>query len=365
MATIRVKDKVTTLDYKEIIQIAPDESRWDTFVNQHNLGSIYHTSSWMKLIQKTYGHTPMYITLEDKQGKIKAGLPIFLVKSRITGKRLTSVPCAQTCNPLVSNGADLKTLLSVVTKTLKEKYCDHAELRIDKAFPFSALINKNSQAQFFTYLLHIDKPIPEIMESFHPSHITRAIKKSLKGKLNLIYATDESHLMSFYYLYSKMRKHKGLLPQPYSFFKNMWSIFQPEGKIDILLAMNGEKAVSSALFLKYKDIVHYEYGASAPRSLSLRPSHFLLWAAIKQSQTDGYKYFDFGRTSEKQQGLAAFKSRWGTKKVELSYFYIKNDKFLRHFRQSTKLKMSMNAIVKLSPRTTNNLLGKYLYRHLI
>ena len=69
------------------------DKRWDEFVFRYPGGSIYHHSAWGHVFELTYGYTPFYVALERVEtGQWEGILPFMLVKSRLTGKRLVSLP---------------------------------------------------------------------------------------------------------------------------------------------------------------------------------------------------------------------------------------------------------------------------------
>jgi hypothetical protein len=209
----------------------------------------------------------------------------------------------------------------------------------------------------------LKNPLETIKESFHKSSVQRAINKSLRSNLELSVARSLDDIKSFYQLYFQMRKDNGLLPQPYKFFKTMWELLSEKNQIDILFACHHKKIISTILLVKYKDTVVYEYGASIPEMMNLRPSQFLLWHGIKNSKEQGFKSFDFGRVTNDNENLIQFKIRWGTERVALPYYYYPKLVGVSHFRQNTFLKKIMYYTVKSTPESVCKYLGNSLYRN--
>ena len=162
-----------------------------------------------------------------------------------------------------------------------------------------------------------------------------------------------------------MRRAHGLLPQPYSFFLTMWEIMSEEDHIDILHARYDGKVISSLLLLKYKDTVTYEYGATICRMFHLRPSHFLLWEAIKRLRLQGYTKLDLGRTVNRNKGLADFKSRWGAKRQALRYYYIPDIDGFASTRHKSLTNEIMYRASRRLPSSLCHLTGALLYKHFV
>ncbi len=113
--------QVTVLDKDKL-------SSWDNFVASHHSGTLYHTSSWRKVIEDVYGHRPCYLTLEDSNGNITAGLPLFIVRSELTGNRISTLPCAQYCDPLLSSQDEYKKFIDYVLRLMEKEKHKYYEL---------------------------------------------------------------------------------------------------------------------------------------------------------------------------------------------------------------------------------------------
>lgn len=338
---------------------------WDRFLLSQKASTVYHTSQWLSIIKEAYGHEPCCILLEDKDGKIVGGLPLVTVRSNFTGTRLTSVPGAESCNPLVRNQGDYDLLLAYLFELRKERDFKYIELRTSDDFGFThhGLIRQGMEMS--TYLLDLNIPLDDIFSSFHHSCIQRAIKKSAKAGLALAAGGAETDVREFYKLYCGMRKRYGLLPQPYIFFSRMWSIMAPHGKIEILSASHEGRTISSVLLLKHGDIVTYEYGASLHETLHLHPSHFLLWEAIRRATAEGYRMFSFGRVFDTNTSLSQFKARWGTRRRHLCYYHITDSSETQFFRTNSTLQRLMSWSVRISPDILTRTFARLLYPHLV
>ena len=66
--------------------------KWDDFVLRHPDGWHYHLVGWREVIRRTYGHECNYISAVDNDGQIHGLLPSVMIKSRIFGNSLTSLP---------------------------------------------------------------------------------------------------------------------------------------------------------------------------------------------------------------------------------------------------------------------------------
>ena len=161
---------------------------------------------------------------------IRAALPIFEVKSILTGKRLVSIPFATNCDPLISSNEDMRELLDAAINLSTTLGCSKIEIRTLASWPLindsricSVVHNKSHQLSFET--------TPEELIKTFSRKARWTIKKSMKSGLDLQLGGSESDLLEFYNLYVKTRKRLGLPPQPYLFFYLLWKKFSSSNHI--------------------------------------------------------------------------------------------------------------------------------------
>jgi serine/alanine adding enzyme len=339
------------------------EARWDKFVASHRFGTIYHTSLWKKIVEDSYEHSPLYLYREDQKGNIEFGLPLFEIRSVLTGNRLACLPCAQECNPLVSNQAEIDVLIEHAKELKSQRNCASIELKTSEDFPFVPAGFRPSYGEFCTYVLDLGPELDEIKKTFH-KNITRVIKKLPKNDLIVEDDVSSQAVVRFYRLYLKMRLEKGLLPQPMKFFVCLWNTLAPVRCVKILHARHEGKVISSIMILNYHGKVTYEYGASMSGKIHLHPSHLLLINAIEAAKAGGCRTFDFGRTRLDNLGLATFKQRWGAKSKTLVYYTERDEKNLS-VREKSGYKSLMGFAVRKLPVWATQLCGRVLYRHVV
>ena len=109
---------------RKLILLTPEFfKKWDSFVETHPSGSIYHLSGWKKVLEESFKHITGEILAicEEDSSEIVAGLPLYLVNSKITGKRYVSSPFANFCDPLTSDPEDAKLLLTILLESTTKR----------------------------------------------------------------------------------------------------------------------------------------------------------------------------------------------------------------------------------------------------
>ena len=88
-----------------IIEIDPQsDPRWDQFVESHPLGLICHLSGWKQVLEESFPQMKgRYLAILSDDNSIRAALPVFEIRSILTGNRLVSIPFATNCDPLISS----------------------------------------------------------------------------------------------------------------------------------------------------------------------------------------------------------------------------------------------------------------------
>ena len=332
---------------------------WDDFVFNHKYGTIYHTSDWLRIIQNSFRVSPVILVKKDTS--ISAGIPFFHHNSFLTGSKLSSITSAQSCNPLVSSNFDLTELLRFTQSYISNNRISKIEIKTNEEFEYVNQSLGVPESDFCTYTLNLDLPYEQVEKSFHKSCILRPLKKSYKNNLKLISGTSLEDVKIFYRLYETMRKDNGLLPQPYTFFKNLWETLYPNNACEIYHAEFNGKTISSVFNLMYKQTYTYEYGATDKKYTYLNPSHFLLDNSIKSAISKNFKVFDFGRTENSNTGLMDFKRRWGAKKVNLNYYYLPPN-VKSAALDSKMIKAIIEKAIYYTPKPIYRVMGKLVYQ---
>lgn len=354
------------MDFSEVKIIDPlGDVRWDSFVESHRYGAIYQHSCWMKVLALTYEHIkPLCFVLEDENYHIRSAIPCFIVKSRLTGTRIVSLPFSSYCDPLVEDKKDLVKLLDHIITEAENISASYYELR-----PFwnQDLIEDDRlkpHNYHKTHVLDIDDGFEKIQREFHKDCIVRSVKKAVRSGVTIRQGRSEQDLKQFYFIHANTRKRQGFPIQPYKFFKNMWEILLPQGYFTLLLAEFDKKAVAGLILFKFKDIVSFEHGASMPKYLDVRPNHLLFWTSIEASCSEGYHYFDFGKTPPENKGLLDFKTRWGAKIYDIPYFYYPQIKGMMSLEQNDLKHKLFRSIGKHLPLSLAKMMGRIAYHHL-
>lgn len=343
------------------------DSRWDAFVESHLMGWVCHLSGWKSVLEQSFKHMKGYYfaVVDDSDGNIRAGLPVFHVKSWLTGNRLVGAPFATLFDPLVSNHEEMRLLLEEILKLSHELNCSYVEIRSFHADFLLRDDNLGESRYFKHHYLKLDGPLDKLRSGFHRTCVRQRISRAEKSDIQLKVGQQESDLLDFYKLQLLTRKRLGLPSQPYQFFRALWKVFHSAKQMHLLLAQKDGKSIASLLLFQFKERLSAEFAASDETFKDFSPNHFLFWEAIKRAYGMGCKVFDFGRTSPENASLMDFKGRWGTEVVDLPVFYYPASvaEEMGSKEESWKYKVA-SKLCKDAPDGLQKVVGGFIYRHL-
>lgn len=342
------------------------DPRWDLFVENHPFGWICQLSGWKRVLEESFRHMKgYYFALWDESGKhIQAGLPVFHVRSWITGNRLVSIPFATLCDPLVSSADQFSELFLSVKELSSELKAEPVEIRTHLA---GALTRNQGLAESLSHANHcldLSEPPERIKKKFKRLCV-RNIERSKTEGFQLGEVKDENGLKTFYRLHMANRSKIGLPVHPYRFFKQIWQVFAPPNRVKILLCQKANQTIGGLLVFCYGGRVSCDYLATAPEHHRSSPGSFLYWEAIKMGCREGFRVFDFGRTHYGHRSLMEFKGRWGTRTAGLPQFIYPEGRAAAYELSEKSLKRRMvTSACKLAPAFTQRMIGELVYRHL-
>jgi Acetyltransferase (GNAT) domain len=247
-----------------VIELNPlTDQRWDSFVEQHPRGSIFHTSGWLQALQNTYQYKPRWVTASASNAPLSDGILFCEVNSWLTGRRLVSLPFSDHCDPLVTSSTDASGLVEHLHTMMAGGKYRYIELRPNT--PESWLTGNRAAACCDTFLLHtlpLDRPLGDLFQKMHKDCIQRKVRRAERESLSYAKGRTEPLLQQFYRLLLLTRRRHQLPPQPFQWFRNLSACLGD--RLAVHVAYKSDQAVAAILTLTFKDTVTYKYGCSKP-----------------------------------------------------------------------------------------------------
>lgn len=329
---------------------------WLAFVEESPSAEVFHHPRWLELLRSQYGYELQACCVGNGRG-IEAGIPIARIESRLTGRRLVSLPFSDVCSPAVAAGAGPAAVEALGRALADEAGRSGLELTVRASLPGApAAFLENGLVR---HLLALAEDPAEVEGRYSKSQVKRGIKKARRENLRWERAVDASALDAFYALHVKTRRRLGVPTQPKRFIRRFEGLFAA-GLGFVGLVRDEGRPIAAAVFLTHNGTMTYKYGASDARALGKRPNNLLFSEAIRWACESGFHTLDFGRTETANEGLRSFKRSWGAEEVELSYTHLADRPPSTGSGRRDRL---VGATIRRSPPLVGRLVGEALYRH--
>ena len=337
---------------------------WATVLEQQREDVFYYHSAWLELIAKLYGYTVIPLTTTNDAGVVSGYLPLCLMQSPLTGRRLVSLPFSDHCPLLAESERDANCLVEQAIAVAHQQKARYLELRTGV---HTALAERSDMVQGDLYVRWV-MPLtsdPNTLWSQLRKPVQHQIKKSRKLGVEIRMAESHDDVLRYYRLHLQTRSKKhGMPTQPQRYFLDAWDAFASQDKMQILLAEYEGHTIAGMVLFAAGTTVRYAYGASDEQYLHLAPNNLLMYTAMTWGCTHGYSELDMGRTASDNEGLMEFKRRWGATQTPLPYYYYpRMDGLAATSEQSRKFRLLTTCWRKL-PLQVAGPLGGHLYRHL-
>lgn len=326
------------------------DPRWTALVSTAPEALVFHQPLWMRLLAEHYGYEPEAVCVVGHDGRLRAGLPLARVSSRLTGRRLVALPFSDLCPPLTTPGAGAEERAALGRAVAARAIA--AGLPLEVRAPFGELGGRCATRHHLHVL--------DLRGDAAPASTTRRnVGKARRAGVVVEWRADRPALDDFYALHLQTRRRQGVPTQPKGFIRGFDRLFAA-GLGVVGLALLDGAAVAAAVFLGTGSTLVYKYGASDRAASGARPNHLLFAEAIERARAGGFDRLDLGRTDIGHEGLRRFKASWGADEQPLTYTYLGREPPAPGRSRAERL---LAAVITRTPAVTGRALGAAFYRH--
>lgn len=288
------------------------EEAWSTLIHQMDDTNVAQSPQWYTAIRTAYGHTPLYLQAEDSVGQM-AILPSFLVRSRLFGTVVTSMPFLDAGGPCGTSPELRRALVTSLIEEAAQRGAGLIELRctVPVEFPMTATGDK------VNLFLPLPKDPGGLWRRLDPK-VRNQVRKAERAGLSV--EVGRSMLLDeFYETFAQNMRDLGSPVHARGFFQAVLDAFGDQTRI--ALVRKGEKAIGGLIALAFKDSLIVPWASSLRPYLSLCPNMLLYWETLRSACIEGFRRFDFGRSS-RDSGTYRFKRQWGAIEEPLFWYTI-------------------------------------------
>ena len=278
--------------------------------------SLQPAWAWWDAIACGLGHRPYFLVGSDSQREAFACLPLMLVKSRLFGSFLVSLPYLNSgglifqgpgsmrdelCHPLIDRAVELADELDV----------KHLELRHELRFEHPAFNYERTDK------VHMRLALPsspdELMASFK-SKLRSQVKKANENPFEVHFGGEEL-LTDFYKVFAHNMRDLGTPVYSRNLFRQTLRSFansKSDSRAELAVVRLNQQPISGAL------LVHHAQRTEVPSASALRSFNstnvnmWMYWNLLRRAIELGSTEFDFGRSTV-GAGTYKFKEQWGAK----------------------------------------------------
>jgi len=284
---------------------------WNCYVDSSAFASFYHRFEWKSVTEREFGHETFYLA-SVTGGQIDGVFPLVLIRSRLFGRILCSLPFVNFCGPAANSESVTRELLAAACDIARDNRVDYFEIRslqiCDNDLPRS-----ESKVSMTIPLVKDSDEIWNAFTSKHRNNIRRAYKTGIEVRSGGLDLLDD-----FYDLLSKSWRDHGTPVYRKRYFE---TIIRELGEhVTIFVAYKDGIPISTAFNGKNRGTVEGMWAGSPAEFRRLQSNYVLYWEMIKAACEEGYEQFHLGRSSV-ESGGESFKKKWCADTSQLYWQY--------------------------------------------
>jgi FemAB-related protein (PEP-CTERM system-associated) len=288
------------------------DKTWDRFVEQHPRATVAHLAGWRRVIGEAYGHQTVGLVAED-DGEVAGLLPLVLIRSRLFGRRLVSMPFLDYGGILAEPGSRAEQALLGAARGLARARGAHS-LGLRQFHPSGLPVTAGHDR--LTVLLALEDE-DRVWRAL-PSERRNRIRKGEKLGLGAAWGGAEL-LDDFYRVFAVNMRDLGSPVHSRRFFELIVQTLPDVARV-LVVRDAGQRAVGAAVCLFFRDTLMVPWVSSLREAFALCPNFVLYWEVIRAGCRQGVRTLDLGR-SFRNAGTFEFKRQWGGEPYPLPWVF--------------------------------------------
>lgn len=344
---------------------AATEESWERFVETHPRAGIYHSLAWRAVTCDGLGHDPRYLCAKNGSGDVVGVLPLFDVKG-FGGRRLVSVPMRDRGGPVGRDPGIERDLLVAAIDLARELDAGYLDVRTLNPLAEETITDLPllHQQYWVTSRVDLRGGSDAAWKSMH-QRARQGVRKATEQRVVVEMDSSREAVGRFFDAFVQARTALGIPPFPRVFFDAIWRHLISAGRANLFIASDGPTIMNGLINLLSKDTVIAAYAAQRRTSIKLFSAELIYWQTIAWGAKERFATFDFGADSPAQEGLMAFKRKFGaTSTVMSAYYFLYRSKAPPNFDSSTGSYVLARRLWSWLPDSLSRVGGAWVTRHL-
>lgn len=295
---------------------ANDEENWNSYVSRHPQASPYHHFAWKKTIERAYGHQCYYLLAEDSDKETIGVLPAVSITPPLIAGKLCALPFCDLGASLANEKTVKEQLIAKAIDMARQHKLRTFEYRDSKNYAINDDANEPiSKTHKVRMLLELPETSEALLAGFK-AKLRSQIKKAVKNGLTVETGRNDQMIDEFYDVFSYNMKDLGSPTHSKKWFTELKNNYNRNMLVSII-KYKGLPVAAGIILLNGK-MAAIPWASTKQKFNKLSPNMLLYWSLLEYSADNGYRTFDFGRSTY-EEGTYRFKKQWGAKPLPLMW----------------------------------------------
>jgi FemAB-related protein (PEP-CTERM system-associated) len=295
------------------VDICQEPALWDAYVDASPEASNYHRWGWRQVIEATYGHQAYYL-MALENGVLHGVLPLFLIRSRLFGHSLVSMPFFSYGGVLARSHEMQEKLLAKAVELGRDLGVRRIQLR-QGSDSVSETGWYDATAKV-TMRVSLSSSVEEHWRRIS-ARLRKRIRYARKHGLTSQWGGGEA-VDVFYPIFATNMRNLGTPVYPRSWFENMCR--HNPASVKVLTLWDGGQPVAAGIVSLFREVAEWPWSATLPEARRKYAAVFLYWSLLEWAIENGYRVVDFGRCTP-GSGNWEFKRHWNCEEKPLHWYY--------------------------------------------
>jgi FemAB-related protein (PEP-CTERM system-associated) len=335
-----------------------DRCLWDSYVLCHPEGTAYQLFAWGKAVELAYGFQTHNI-IAEVEGRICGVMPLVKFRIPIIGEQLISLPYCDSGGILADDDGIAQVIYKRALAFAEERHGD-CIIRSNCSLPFAG----ESGTDKVRMVLELPENSNALMASFR-SKLRNKIKLPLRDGFVARMGGDEL-LSDFYRIFTENMRDLGSPVHGRQWFQAIVDSFEDKTRVGVVYASNGEPAAAGIILL-HSNTVANPWSSSLDCYNKWKPNMLLYWTFLAFAADNGFKCFDFGRSTI-GEGTWRFKDQWGATPKPLYWYGLeskgKKEQLHDSYASSSRKRQLAAALWCKLPLSAANWLGPRIRKYI-
>ncbi len=274
---------------------------------------------WRQVLQASFGHRPHFLLARHGE-RVTGVLPLVEVRSRLFGRALISLPHLNGGGLVAEDAATAAALVMTAGELVTAGGYAYGELR--QGLPLAGAEGLTCRCRKVAMRLALEPDPARLFGRFPAklrSQIRRPGKAGASAELVLGNRATSGQLAAFYRVFAEAMRDLGTPVSPLALFEATLRGFGQRAAL-CLVWLAGQPA-AGGLLVGQGGRIEIIWAAARRRYNPVAVNMLLYWTAIEAACRQGYRVFDFGRSTPGSTTFR-FKAQWGAEPTPLPWYYL-------------------------------------------